>query len=393
MVSKGLLALIVILVIILAVGFLLGPSVLKMPGGTPLIGGSNSSVTTVSSTQSVTVTTVVATTTVTTTLSGEGSMTPVDLFKKVEGSVVAVLVTLPNGSAQGSGFVYDDQGHIVTNNHVVDSAQSISVAFLDGTSVSAKIVGTDVYGDLAVISIPDQTHSLKPVPLGDSSSLQVGQQVAAIGNPFGLSGSMSLGIVSQLGRSTTGTGGYLLIDLVQTDAAVNPGNSGGPLLNMQGQVIGVNTMIFTQSGASEGVGLAIPSNTVKRIADSLIKTGVYKHPWVGIQGLDITPDVAKAMSLSEAKGFLVLSVLPNSPAAKAGLKGSDRQVTVNGQSIPVGGDVIVGIDNITTRDLNDLLLYTERNKSPGDTITLKIIRDGKEMSVNIVLGERPQPTG
>ena len=393
MASKGLLALIVVLVIILAVSFLLGPSVLNMQGGTPLIGGGNSSVSTVSSTQSVTVTTIVATTTVTTTLSGEGTLSPVDLFKKVEGSVVAILVTTPSGSAQGSGFVYDNSGHIVTNNHVVAGQQSISVTFLDGTIVSAKLVGTDIYGDLAVLSITNQSHALKPVPLGNSSALQVGEQVAAIGNPFGLSGSMTLGIVSQLGRSTTGTGGYLLIDLVQTDAAVNPGNSGGPLLNMQGQVVGVNTLIFSQSGASEGVGLAIPSHTVRRITDSIIKTGSYNHPWVGIQGVDMTADVAKAMNLPEAKGFLVLSVLPNSPAATAGLKGSDRQANIGGQNVPIGGDIIVGIDRVTTRNLNDLLLYTERNKSPGDTVTLKIIRDGKEMSVSVVLGVRPPPAG
>ncbi len=383
--------LIIIVVVIFAVGILAGPAILFSTQGGSLITGGN--VTTVSSTQTVTVTSVVATTTVTTTLSGEGTMTPVDLFKKVEGSVVAILVTTPNGAAQGSGFVYDNLGHIITNNHVVAGEQSISVTFLDGTIVPAELVGTDVYGDLAVLRISNQSHVLKPIPLGNSSALQVGEQVAAIGNPFGLSGSMTLGIVSQLGRSTTGTGGYLLIDLVQTDASVNPGNSGGPLLNMQGEVIGVNTLIFSQSGVSEGVGLAIPSHTVRRVADSIIKTGSYNHPWVGIQGMDMTADVAEAMNLPEAKGFRVLSVLPNSPAERAGLRGSDRAANIGGQSVPVGGDVIVGIDNVTTRNLNDLLLYTGRNKSPGDTVTLKIIREGKEMSVNVVLGVRPPPSG
>jgi S1-C subfamily serine protease len=393
MASKGILALILILAIIFAVSIFVAPAILfNTQSGSSSTSDGDGNVTTISSTHTVTVTTVVARTTVTTTLSGEETMTPVDLFKKVEGSVVAVLVITPSGSSQGSGFVYDDQGHIVTNNHVVEGQQSISVTFLDGTSVSANLVGTDVYGDLAVLSIPDPQHSLQPILLGNSSALQVGEQVAAIGNPFGLSGSMSLGIVSQLGRSTTGTSGYLMIDLVQTDAAVNPGNSGGPLLDMQGEVVGVNTLIFTQSGASEGVGLAIPSNTVSRIADSIIKTGSYDHPWVGVQGMDMTADVAKAMNLPEAKGFLVLSVVPNSPAEKAGLKGSNSQANIGGQSVPIGGDVIVGIDGIPTRNLNDLLLYTERNKSPGDTVTLNIIRDGKEVSVSLVLGVRPPPS-
>jgi S1-C subfamily serine protease len=384
--SKSVIALIIISLAIFSAGLLASPIILFSESPS-----TNGTTTPVSSTQTVTITTVVATKTVTTTLSGENALTPVDLFKKVQGSVVSILVNTAGGTAQGSGFVYDGRGHIVTNNHVVEGAQSISVTFLDGASVDAQLVGTDVYGDLAVIVIQDSSRGMQPIPLGDSNAIQVGEPVAAIGNPFGLSGTMTLGIVSQLGRSTQAVGGYLMIDLIQTDAAVNPGNSGGPLLNMQGEVVGVNTLIFSNSGVNEGVGLSIPSNTIRRIADSLISTGTYTHPWVGVQGMDVVPIVATAMNLPAAKGFLVLQVIPDSPAAKAGIKESDQQTTVGGQTVAIGGDVIVGIDNVDARNLNDLLLYTERNKSPGDTVTLKIIRGDETVSVDLVLGERPPP--
>jgi S1-C subfamily serine protease len=384
--SKSVLVLIILSLAIFSAGLLASPIILFRESPS-----TNGPTTPVSSTQTVTITTVVATKTVTTTLSGENALTPIDLFKKVQGSVVSILVNTAGGTAQGSGFVYDGRGHIVTNNHVVEGAQSISVTFLDGASVDAQLVGTDVYGDLAVIVIQDSSRGMQPIPLGDSNAIQVGEPVAAIGNPFGLSGTMTLGIVSQLGRSTQAVGGYLMIDLIQTDAAVNPGNSGGPLLNMQGEVVGVNTLIFSNSGVNEGVGLSIPSNTIRRIADSLISTGTYTHPWVGVQGMDVVPIVATAMNLPAAKGFLVLQVIPDSPAAKAGIKESDQQTTVGGQTVAIGGDVIVGIDNVDARNLNDLLLYTERNKSPGDTVTLKIIRGDETVSVDLVLGERPPP--
>ena len=318
-----------------------------------------------------------------------GDLSPVDLFKKVESSVVAITVTLAaGGSAQGSGFVYNDQGNIVTNNHVIDGATDITVTFLNGESVKAELVGKDAYADLAVIKVDLRSQGLKSISLGNSSSLQVGETVVAIGNPFGLSGSMTLGIVRQLGRSSTEQG-FPMIDLIQTDAAVNPGNSGGPLLNMKGEVIGINTMIFSSSGVSEGVGLAIPSNTISRVADSLIRTGVYRHAYVGIQGTDVTPGIANAMGLSESKGFLILQITQGTAAERAGLRGGNKQVTIDGYPVNIGGDVIVGIDNIEVRKLNDMLLYTERFKQPGDSITLKIIRDGATSSVNVILGERP----
>ena len=334
----------------------------------------------------------IATVTTTVTITAgvvNGDLSPVDLFKKVESSVVAITVTLAaGGSAQGSGFVYNDQGNIVTNNHVIDGATDITVTFLNGESVKAELVGKDAYADLAVIKVDLRSQALKSISLGNSSSLQIGETVVAIGNPFGLSGSMSLGIVSQLGRSSTEQG-FPMIDLIQTDAAVNPGNSGGPLLNMKGEVIGINTMIFSNAGGNEGVGLAIPSNTISRVVDSLIRSGVYRHAYVGIQGIDVTPGIANAMGLSESKGFLILQITQGTAAERAGLRGGNKQVTIDGYPVNIGGDVIVGIDNIEVRKLSDMLLYTERFKQPGDSITLKIIRDGATTSVNVTLGERP----
>ncbi len=388
---KTILYLIMLITIIFSAGLLSGQFVELRLKDTTTTGSSNNTETT--SVKTVTITTVVTTKTVTTNLGEEGSvLTPEELFKDVEDSIVSIFVTLSTGSAQGSGFVYDDEGRIVTNNHVVEGATSISVTFLDGTSLEADLIGRDVYSDLAVIEVESGSKSLAPIFLGNSSDLHVGEQVVAIGNPFGLSGTMTLGIVSQVGRSTQTVGGYLLIDLIQTDAAVNPGNSGGPLLNMMGEVVGITTLIVSTSGASEGVGLAIPSNSINRVTNSLIETGSYKHPWVGIQGTDVTLQIAKAMDLPEAKGFLIMEVIPDSPADKAGLKGGDEAFNLDGLSMMLGGDVIIGVDNLDTRNLNELLLYTERYKSPTDSVTFKILRNGDIQSIKLVLGERPLPS-
>ena len=389
--TKNALAALIFLIAIFSAGLLAGQFVeLRLKGELPASRPIDENATT--SINSVTITTTVATKTVTTTLGAVvGSLTAVEIFERVEDSVVSISVTLPDGSAQGSGFVIDDQGHIVTNNHVVEDATSISVTFLDGRSVEAELIGRDVYADLAVVKVESISKSLKPIPLGNSSALKVGEQVVAIGNPFGLSGTMTMGIVSQLGRSTQAVGGYLMIDLIQTDAAVNPGNSGGPLLNMKSEVVGVNTMIVSSSGVSEGVGLAIPANTINRVVNSLIEFGSYKHPWVGIRGTDVTPGIAEAMNLPEAKGFLIIDVSPGSPAEQAGLRGGDQEVSIDGSTMVIGGDVIVGVDDVEARKLNDLLLYTERFKGPGDKVTFEIFRDGRIQSVDMVLGERPSP--
>ncbi|RZN34777.1 MAG: PDZ domain-containing protein [Methanophagales archaeon ANME-1-THS] len=290
--------------------------------------------------------------------------------------------------SSGSGFVYDQEGHIVTNNHVVEDADAIEVTFPDGTIAQAVLVGTDPYSDLAVIRVDSPSELLYPLPLGRSSDLLVGESVMAIGNPFGLSNSMSLGIVSQLGRDLDAPGNYKIVDVIQVDAAINPGNSGGPLMNMHGEVVGVNTAIIQ---GSVGVGFAIPSDTVSREVTQLIQTGRYLHPWIGISSVDLDPDIAGAMGLSFTKGTLVVDVVAGSPAEVAGIKAGTRPVTISGRTFRIGGDIIVGVDGITVRKLTDMIVYIERTKKPGDTVTFTIIRASEPLNVDLTLGVRPQP--
>ena len=314
-----------------------------------------------------------------------------DLFSEVERSVVQITVRKGNTTGVGSGFVYDREGNIVTNYHVIEGASRITVTFLDGTAYRASVIGSDPYTDLAVIKVNASADKLHPLPLGDSSRLRVGEQVAAIGNPFGLSGSMTTGIVSQLGRMLETANGFSIPDVIQTDAAINPGNSGGPLLNMYGEVVGVNTAIASRTGEFSGIGFAIPSDTVKKIVPVLIADGKYRHPWLGISGSDVTPEIAEALGLSEARGFLVVDVVANSPAAKAGIKGGSnaRMINIDNRSVKLGGDIIVGVDDIQVRKISDILVYLQREKSVNDTITLHVIRDGRELSIDMILGERP----
>ncbi len=314
-----------------------------------------------------------------------------DLFSEVERSVVQITVRKGNTTGVGSGFVYDREGNIVTNYHVIEGTNRITVTFLDGTAYRASIIGSDPYTDLAVIRVNANEDKLHPLPLADSSRLRVGEQVAAIGNPFGLSGSMTTGIVSQLGRMLETANGFSIPDVIQTDAAINPGNSGGPLLNMYGEVIGVNTAIASRTGEFSGIGFAIPSDTVKKIVPVLITDGRYRHPWLGVSGSDITPEIAEALGLSEARGFLVVDVVTNSPAAKAGIKGGSnaRVISIDNRPVKLGGDIIVGVDDIQVRKISDILVYLQREKSVNDTITLHVIRDGRELSIDVVLGERP----
>ncbi len=319
-----------------------------------------------------------------------------DLFKKVENSIVQITVRVDNagllgsGEALGSGFMYDTDGHIITNNHVVEGANKVTVTFLDGAAYKADIVGTDPYSDLAVIKVDVPKEKQNPLPLGDSSKLEVGQQVAAIGNPFGLSGSMTSGIVSQLGRLLPSEqGGFSIPDVIQTDAAINPGNSGGPLLNLRGEVIGVNSAVQSQTGEFSGVGLAIPSNTVKKVVPVLIKDGKYKHPWLGISSTDVVPEIAQRLGLNQTKGVLVIDVVAGSPADKAGIRGGSKQVTIDDKEIRIGGDVILSIDNTSVRKIDNILIYLDREKSVGDEVTLSIIRDHTPMQIKVVLGERP----
>ena len=317
----------------------------------------------------------------------------VEIFEKSEPGVIRVNVqrteTSEGVGGVGSGFVFDKKGHVITNAHVVDNAKKIVVTFLDGRSYIAEVVGVDEFTDVAVIKVNSERALLHPLSLGDSSNLKVGEPIAAIGNPFGLSGSMTSGIVSQLGRLLPLSTGFSIPDVIQTDAAINPGNSGGPLLNMRGEVVGINTAIQSTTGEFTGVGFAIPSQTVAKIVPTLIESGEYKHPWMGIAGRDIDPDLAKALQLKEAVGFLVVTVVENSPASKAGLIGSDKTIEVDGVNYPTGGDIILSVDGKEVRKIDDILIHLQRAKSVGDEMVLEVLRDNRTTNITIVLQERP----
>jgi serine protease Do len=304
------------------------------------------------------------------------------------------------GTAQGSGFVWDTKGHIVTNNHVVDGADQIYVAFADGTTVSAKVVGTDPDSDLAVIQIEDPSKvQLQPIQVGDSTQAKVGQFVVAIGNPFGLENTMTFGIVSAIGRSIPANGdssgisgqpSYTIPDVIQTDAPVNPGNSGGVLLDLDGKLLGVPSQIESPVRASAGVGFAIPVAIVNNVVPALINQGTVEHPWIGISGGTLTPELAQAMGLPSTQlGALVNQVTSGSPAEKAGLRGSTKQATISGEQVPVGGDVIIAINGQTVKQFDDLVTYLAREGKVGQQVELKVLRDGNETTVSLTLGARP----
>jgi S1-C subfamily serine protease len=305
----------------------------------------------------------------------------------------------PMAQGEGSGFIWDSQGHIVTNNHVVDGAQRVTVTFADGAVIPATVVGTDPESDLAVVKVNPGAVKLRPISVGDSASVKVGQFVAAIGNPFGLEGSMSFGIVSALGRSLPASGENLALsqgpsftipDIIQTDAPVNPGNSGGVLLDLNGNLIGVPSAIESPVRGSAGVGFAIPSAIVKQVVPELIQSGKFVHPWIGISGGTLTPAVAKAMGLAETqRGALVASVSKDSPAEKAGLIGSARPATIDGQEAQVGGDIITAIEGQPIKRFEDLVTYLARHGKVGQTVKLAILRDGKPLLLSLTLAARP----
>jgi S1-C subfamily serine protease len=318
-----------------------------------------------------------------------------ELFTRVEKSVVQITdsdQTSPLDSRLGSGFVYDDNGHIVTNHHVVNGGGRIDVTFLDGTVYRATLMGSDPYTDLAVLYVKDvPQEKLVPLPLADSTTVRVGEQVAAIGNPFGLSGSMTAGIISGVGRLIPNdlAGQFSIPDVIQTDAPVNPGNSGGPLLNMRGEVIGINSAIYSTTGQSAGVGFAIPSNTMTKVVPSLITNGSFQHPWLGVSGTDMTPGIAAALGLNQPRGLLVVDVVDGSPAAQAGIRGGDDPRSIDGRDINLGGDVITAIDDKTVRKIDDILVFLEREKTAEDNLKLTILRDGQLQDINIALAARP----
>lgn len=339
----------------------------------------------------------------------------IKLYDKVDQSVVQVTQdsNVPGASRLGSGFVYDKEGYVVTNYHVVagDSVnKEFDVTFTDGTGYKATVVGVDPFAEIAVLKIPLENNTevmkkLIPLQIGDFSKVNVGQRVAAIGNPFGLSASITEGIISGLGRVLPAlpsenspiplvedTPAFSIPDIIQTDAAINPGNSGGPLLNMRGEVIGINTAIFSATGVYSGVGFAIPSYLIQKVVPSIITTGEYQHPYLGVSGTDIDSDIAEMMKLKNTTGFLVIQVTSGSPAEKAGIRGGAILTEIEGREVELGGDVIVGIDDKSIRKIDDLLSYLDREKKVGENVTLTIIRNGQVQEIGLTLAARPDST-
>ena len=319
------------------------------------------------------------------------------LYQQVLPGVVAV----QTGSSLGSGFIFDSEGHVVTNQHVVEGSSEVEVDFSSGFKTHGTVIGTDTDADVAVIKVEVPADQIHPLAMGDSNTLNVGEQVVAIGNPFGLSGTMTLGIVSGLGRTQfahadpEGGGFFSTADIIQTDAAINPGNSGGPLFNLQGEVVGINQSIRTETfnnatgnAVNSGVGFSISINLVKRIVPYLIRDGKYTYPYLGISSApDLTLAEIEALGLNTYTGAYVTGVTPGGPADKAGIRAGDKPTNI--ERLQAGGDIITAIDGQPVGTFDDLLAYLTTNKSPGDTVVLTILRDGQTMDVTITLGARP----
>ena len=297
-------------------------------------------------------------------------------------------------AGSGSGFVWDTAGHIVTNNHVVEGADRVIIKFSDGTMSPAEVLGTDVDSDLAVVQVHAEGYTLVPVARGNLDAVRVGQRVAAIGNPFGLEGTLTTGIVSAVGRSIPARASFSIPASIQTDAPINPGNSGGPLLNERGEVIGVNAQIRSDERANSGVGFAIPIAIVERVVPALIETGRYEHPYMGVSGATFSPICADELGLDPTlRGALVLDVIENTPADRAGLRGSTLANNTEYQFICPdvrGGDVITAVNGEPVSSFDAVLAYLQRYSSPGDTITLTILRDGQYYELDLTLSARPQ---
>src|SRR5918911_940710 len=353
------------------------------------------------------------------TLSSPSSSSPSTLnsiFKQVQNSVVQIISKVPipstepsnpqqNSTALGSGFIYDKAGRIITNNHVVGDAKIVDVTFVDGNRYTAKVIGTDIYSDIAVIQIQNTTKQqqplppLKPLVIGNSSKLEVGDPVIAIGNPFGLSDTLTTGIVSGIGRllPSAGGAGFSIPNAIQTHAPINPGNSGGPLLNMRGEVVGINTAVFSGTGTFSGIGFAVPSNAITKIVPTLIEKGTYPHPYFGAKIATLTSDIlqnitrglpsAARTALSNLKGAYVDTITKNGPADKAGVHGS----TTDQYSLKHGGDIITAIDGHPIAKSDDLISYIDQHKSVGDNITLTVYRNGHTLDLKATLTARPSP--
>jgi S1-C subfamily serine protease len=324
------------------------------------------------------------------------------IFKDVQGSVVQITrenqEVSPdspedeNVTSLGSGFVFDKEGRIITNHHVVRDSKNVDVTFIDGNRYVASVVGSDPFNDIAVIKITQNISKLRPLPLGNSSDIEVGDQVIAIGNPYGLAGSMSVGIVSQKGRliSTEGSP-YSIPSVIQTDALINPGNSGGPLLNLNEEVIGMNTAgILSDSGGFSGIGLAVPSNTISKIVPVLISKGNYTHSWLGISASTLTSQLTENFeNLSrDFKGVYVDLITKDGPADNAGLRGS----TTDQYGDKHGNDIITAVDNHNVTYMEDLVSYIDENKQPGDKLNLTVFRNQSYLDIGVLLGDRNNST-
>ncbi len=324
----------------------------------------------------------------------------ISLYAMVNPSVVNLTVYGSQGGeivplSQGSGFLYDGDGHIITNAHVIEGGDQVDVTFSDGTIRQAAIVGEDLHADLAVVRVADMPPGLAPLPLGDVADLSVGQTVIAIGNPFGLDGTLTKGIISALGRNIPALTVFSIPEAIQTDAAINPGNSGGPLLDLQGRVIGVNAQIETSglSQTNSGVGFAIPVSIVKVVVPDLIANGRHEWGWLGVHGTSLSPIVVEAMNLNIEKGAYIVEVDAGGPADKAGVRGATRTKTVNGRTVEVGGDIVTAINNSPINSFDDLLIYVALQTKPGDEVTLSVMRDGKLMDLKLTLQNRPDNLG
>lgn len=315
-----------------------------------------------------------------------------DLYEKVKDAVVVIRGVVVGGVVQGSGFLYNFEGQpvIITNFHVVNGAGEITVTFRDGNTYPATVLGTDPYADLAVLSTSAPNTEIKTLEIVSSSTLKVGDTVVAVGNPYGLTGSMTVGIVSQLGRTLQEStiGNYSIANIIQTSAPINPGNSGGPLLNYRGQVVGITTAIVADS---QGLGFAVPSNTILREIESLVTTGIYtRHPWLGAMGHDMSYEIAKAMKTDVTYGWLIASVVPGGPADKAGLRGGTQQImTSSGALVTIGGDILIAIDGFRIITIDDLLSYMEEHTTPGQVVNFTVVRNNSRINVAVELGTRP----
>lgn len=324
---------------------------------------------------------------------GLGSDLLNDLYGRLSPGVVNIQVFSgqgPGGQGAGSGFIIDDAGNIVTNNHVIAGANQVIIIFFDGIQASGEVISTDPDSDLAVVRVPELPDSVHPLPIGDSDAVEVGDWVLAIGNPFGLGGSMSLGIVSALGRTIpTGVTPFSIPQAIQTDAAINPGNSGGPLLNLRGEVIGVNAQIATSGAlANSGVGFAIPSNVVRFVAPVLVEGQAYQWPWLGVEGNAVNLLIVEANDLESQRGAYIHNVVPGGPAAKAGLRGTQNTTNINGLQAPVGGDVVVEVNSEPVADFDQLLANIAFMR-PGDVAELTVLRNGRREAVTVTLEPRP----